>query len=94
MTSHPAIRNLLAQAGLKTSLNRIKVLNTLDECAQSSGISMLELYGHLSRQGEPIPLPSVRQVVYRLKQAGLLDKDERGNYQIRDGANKDFPGDA
>lgn len=72
-------RHLLAQAGLRVSLSRIKVLSTL---SQSTPLSTLELHQLLVDKGENISLLSVRQVVCRLKDSGLLLRDEGGTYRL------------
>ena len=72
-------RHLLAQAGLRVSLSRIKVLSAL---SQSIPLSTLELHQVLVGQGENISLLSVRQVVCRMKDAGLLLRDELGAYRL------------
>lgn len=67
------MRQLLQQAGLKISLARLKVLEML--CLASlEGCDILtrELHERLVEAGEPLSLVSVRQVVGRMVDNGLV----------------------
>lgn len=66
---HRKLRQMLQQAGLKTSLPRLKVLEML---CLGGGISSRLLHERLLEAGEPLSLVSVRQVLGRMVEGGLV----------------------
>ncbi|OCX15291.1 Fur family transcriptional regulator [Ectopseudomonas hydrolytica] len=73
------MRELLHAAGLRTTLTRQKVAAVLYS-AGKDGVSVKDLHQKLAVAGEPLDVRSVRQVLSRLKQKGLLVLQERGRY--------------
>jgi Fe2+ or Zn2+ uptake regulation protein len=70
---HRQLRRMLQQAALKTSLPRLKVLEMLCLAAlHGGGISSRLLHERLVEAGEPLSLVSVRQVLGRLVEGGLV----------------------
>ncbi|WP_280325135.1 hypothetical protein [Pseudomonas sp. BN102] len=70
---HRQLRRMLQQAGLKTSMPRLKVLEILCLAAlQGGGLSSRLLHEHLVEAGEPLSLASVRQVLGRMVEGGLV----------------------
>ncbi|BBP82849.1 MULTISPECIES: hypothetical protein [Pseudomonas] len=73
MSDHQHLRHLLQEAGLKASLPRLKVLEVLCDASQESGgISTRLLHERLNAAGEPLSLISVRQVLGRMLESGLV----------------------
>jgi hypothetical protein len=70
---HLQLRMMLQEAGLKTSMPRLKVLEMLCLASlQGGGISSRHLHERLVEAGEPLSLVSVRQVLGRMVESGLV----------------------
>ncbi|WP_342246303.1 hypothetical protein [Pseudomonas sp. OTU5201] len=70
---HRQVRQMLQQAGLKTSMLRLKVLEILCIASQDgSDIPSRALHERLVEAGEPLSLVSVRQVLGRMVDRGLV----------------------
>lgn len=67
------LRQMLQQAGLKTSMPRLKVLEILCLASlEGSDIPSRGLHERLVEAGEPLSLASVRQVLGRMVDSGLV----------------------
>ncbi|MFZ6048860.1 hypothetical protein ACFW0H_22405 [Pseudomonas sp. CR3202] len=67
------LRQMLQQAGLKTSLPRLKVLEILCLASlEGDDIASRVLHERLVEAGEPLSLASVRQVLGRMVESGLV----------------------
>ncbi|UCO96233.1 hypothetical protein LF844_16225 [Metapseudomonas lalkuanensis] len=67
------LRQMLLQAGLKTSMPRLKVLEILCLASLEGGnIPSRVLHERLVEAGEPLSLVSVRQVLGRMVGSGLV----------------------
>ncbi|MBD2838928.1 hypothetical protein ID144_17940 [Pseudomonas sp. JM0905a] len=67
------LRQMLQQSGLKTSMPRLKVLEILCLASLDGGnISSRVLHERLVGAGEPLSLVSVRQVLGRMVDSGLV----------------------
>ena len=70
---HRQLRRMLKQAGLKTSMPRLKVLEMLYLAAlQGGGLSSRLLHERLVEAGDPLSLVGVRQVLGRMVEGGLV----------------------
>ncbi|MDE3735239.1 MULTISPECIES: hypothetical protein [Pseudomonas] len=70
---HRQLRQMLQQAGMKTSMPRLKVLEILCLASQEgSDIPSRVLHERLVEAGEPLSLVSVRQVLGRMVDRGLV----------------------
>lgn len=79
------LRTLIQNAGLRSSMSRLKVTAALCDASargrtQGVGVSGSELHQQLSRAGEPLCLASVRDVLRRLQQNGLVQRTGRDQY--------------
>ncbi|WP_242443151.1 hypothetical protein [Pseudomonas sp. LFM046] len=80
---HRQLRLMLQEAGLKTSMPRLKVLEML--CLVSldgSDIRSRVLHERLVEAGEPLSLVSVRQVLGRMVESGLVVAGGGGRYRL------------
>lgn len=67
------LRQMLQQAGLKTSMPRLKVLEILCQAyLEGNDIPSRVLHERLVEAGEPLSLVSVRQVLGRMVDSGLV----------------------
>lgn len=75
------LRQALINAGLRTSLPRVKVLLALqgDHC---EGLTSHQLHEQLVSAGEQLSLLSVRQVIGRLCERDLLVRVGRDQYRL------------
>ncbi|BAN49321.1 hypothetical protein [Metapseudomonas resinovorans] len=70
---HRLLRQMLQQAGLKTSMPRLKVLEILCQSSlEGCDIPSRTLHERLVEAGEPLSLVSVRQVLGRMVDSGLV----------------------
>lgn len=77
------LRQMLQQAGLKTSLPRLKVLEILCLASLDGGdISSRVLHERLVEAGEPLSLVSVRQVLGRMVDSGLVAAQGGSRYRL------------
>lgn len=65
--------SLLKQAGLKITMPRVKILNTL-ESAEPRHISAEELYRQLHDEGENLGLATVYRVLNQFHEVGLVSR--------------------
>ncbi|MDH4585309.1 hypothetical protein E8F20_25970 [Pseudomonas sp. BN415] len=80
---HRQLRQMLQQAGLKTSMPRLKVLEILCLASQEgSDIPSRVLHERLVEAGEPLSLVSVRQVLGRMVDRGLLVAQGRSRFRL------------
>ncbi|CAD5107481.1 hypothetical protein [Zestomonas carbonaria] len=79
-------RRILQEAGLRNSLGRLKIIKALWRIAGEQGtVSSKQLHLELAESGEPLSLISVRQVLKRLTQAGLVVRDGVDRYRPASG---------
>jgi hypothetical protein len=74
------LRQMLQQSGLKTSMPRLKVLEILCLASLEGGIPSRILHKRLVEAGEPLSLVSVRQVLGRMVDSGLVVALGGGRY--------------
>lgn len=80
---HRQLRLMLQQAGLKTSMPRLKVLEILCLASfDSHDIPSRVLHERLVEAGEPLSLVSVRQVLGRMVDSGLVEALGAGRYRL------------
>ena len=72
-------RQLLALAGLRCSLPRLKLLDALSVLGSSTAA---ELHAHLQGCGPSIGFDCVSQSLRRLHQSGMLVRDMRKRYSL------------
>ena len=80
---HRQLRLMLQESGLKTSMPRLKVLEML--CLASldgSDIRSRVLHERLVDAGDPLSLVSVRQVLGRMVDSGLVVAQGSGRYRL------------
>lgn len=70
---------MLRQAGLRVTNQRVSVLDTLTE--REDAVTAQDLYLEFRRQGEGIGLSTVYRTLTSLVDAGLLDTFQRGGEQ-------------
>lgn len=73
-------RRLLQAVGLRCSMPRLKVVEALYGADDEQGISSRELHRQLSEAGEPLSLVSVRQVLRRMQDKGMVQAVGRSRY--------------
>ncbi|MCY1279003.1 hypothetical protein D9M68_264830 [compost metagenome] len=74
---------MLQDAGLKNSLGRLKIIEALRRLAGEQGrVSCKELHWALAESGSPLSLVSVRQVLRRLAQKGLVVREGVDFYRL------------
>ncbi len=77
------LRQMLQQAGLKTSLPRLKVLEILCLASlEGDDIASRVLHERLVEGGEPLSLASVRQVLGRMVDSGLVVAQGGSRYRL------------
>ena len=74
-------RQWLQAVGLRFSMPRLKVVEMLYGTSEL-GVSSRELHRQLSEAGEPLSLVSVRQVLRRMEQHGLVEATGRSRYRL------------
>lgn len=75
-------RELLQAVGLRCSMPRLKVVEALYGADEVQGISSRELHRQLSEAGEPLSLVSVRQVLRRMQDRGMVQATGRSRYRL------------
>ena len=75
-------RALLQAVGLRFSMPRQKVVEALYGADEDQGISSRELHQQLSEAGEPLSLVSVRQVLRRMEESGMIQATGRSRYRL------------
>lgn len=75
-------RELLRAVGLRCSMPRLKVVEALYAADEEQGISSRELHQQLSEAGEPLSLVSVRQVLRRMEDRGMVQATGRSRYRL------------
>ncbi|WP_181278317.1 transcriptional repressor [Pseudomonas aeruginosa] len=71
--THSPVKQMLKEAGLKMSLARLKVIDALWEASGEQGrVPIRTLHRRLSETGTPLSLVSIRQVLGRLVESGLV----------------------
>lgn len=75
-------REWLQAAGLRFSMPRLKVVEALCSANDEAGVSARELHRQLSDAGEPLSLVSVRQVLRRMEENGLVQATGRSRYRL------------
>ena len=80
--SRRQFRQLLQTVGLRCSMPRLKVVEALYGADDEQGISSRELHRQLSEAGEPLSLVSVRQVLRRMEENGLVQTTGRSRYRL------------
>ncbi|ABR84662.1 MULTISPECIES: hypothetical protein [Pseudomonas aeruginosa group] len=79
--THSPVKQMLKEAGLKMSLARLKVIDALWEASGEQGrVPIRALHQRLSETGTPLSLVSIRQVLGRLVDSGLVTLDEQDVY--------------
>jgi Fe2+ or Zn2+ uptake regulation protein len=61
---------------------RLKVVEALCSANDEEGVSARELHRQLSDAGEPLSLVSVRQVLRRMEENGLVQTTGRSRYRL------------
>ncbi|AOE85865.1 hypothetical protein [Pseudomonas sp. TCU-HL1] len=80
---HHQLRLMLQDAGLKTSMPRLKVLEILCLASfEGHDIAGRVLHERLVEAGEPLSLVSVRQVLGRMVESGLVEAQGGGRYRL------------
>ncbi|VXC42809.1 Fur family transcriptional regulator [Pseudomonas sp. 8Z] len=74
-------RQWLQAAGMRFSMPRLKVVEALYG-ADAQGVSSRELHQRLSDAGEPLSLVSVRQVLRRMQDHGLVEDTGQSRYRL------------
>lgn len=75
-------RALLQAVGLRFSMPRQKVVEALYGADEDEGISSRELHQQLNQAGEPLSLVSVRQVLRRMEEGGMIQATGRSRYRL------------
>lgn len=75
-------REWLQAAGLRFSMPRLKVVEALYGADDERGVSSRELHRQLSEAGEPLSLVSVRQVLRRMEEHGMVQATGRSRYRL------------
>lgn len=75
-------REWLQAVGLRFSMPRLKVVEALCSANDEQGLSARELHRQLSEAGEPLSLVSVRQVLRRMEENGLVQTTGRSRYRL------------
>lgn len=76
--THSPVKQMLKEAGLKMSLARLKVIDALWEASGEQGrVPIRTLHRRLSETGTPLSLVSIRQVLGRLVESGLVTSTNR-----------------
>lgn len=75
-------REWLQAAGLRLSMPRLKVVEALCSANDEQEISARALHQQLSDAGEPLSLVSVRQVLRRMEENGLVQTTGRSRYRL------------
>ncbi|VFT59839.1 hypothetical protein [Pseudomonas aeruginosa] len=79
--THSPVKQMLKEAGLKMSLARLKVIDALWEASGEQGrVPIRALHQRLSETGTPLSLVSIRQVLGRLVDSGLVTLHEQDVY--------------
>ncbi|HBN9705166.1 transcriptional repressor [Pseudomonas aeruginosa] len=79
--THSPVKQMLKEAGLKMSLARLKVIDALWEASGEQGrVPIRTLHRRLSETGTPLSLVSIRQVLGRLVESGLVTLDAQDVY--------------
>ena len=76
------LRQLLQAVGLRCSLPRLKVVEALYRVDGEQGISSRDLHRRLSEAGELLSLVSVRQVLRRMQDGGMVQAVGRSRYGL------------
>ncbi|WAG80961.1 hypothetical protein LMK08_09990 [Metapseudomonas furukawaii] len=77
------LREMLRRAGLKASMPRLKVLEILYLASWEGGeLSSRRLHERLQDAGEPLTLVSVRQVLGRMVDSGLVIAEGGHRYRL------------
>ncbi|TRX76639.1 hypothetical protein [Pseudomonas mangiferae] len=77
------LKERLRQAGLKTSLPRLKILDALHQATlDKGGSSARALHADLVEAGLPISLGGVRQVICRLSSHGVIIHEAKNRYSF------------
>ncbi|MBD1554322.1 fe2+ zn2+ uptake regulation protein [Pseudomonas typographi] len=75
------IKDMLKHFGLRTSLIRLKVIDTLLQAEREAhSIGMRGVHGRLASQDVPLSFLSVREVLKRLCQEGLVSMNDDKTY--------------
>jgi Fur family ferric uptake transcriptional regulator len=80
----PDSRQLLQAVGLRCSMPRLKVVEALYGADSEQGLSSRELHQQLREAGEPLSLVSVRQVLRRMQDKGVVRAVGRSRYCLVD----------
>lgn len=75
-------REWLQAVGLRFSMPRLKVVEALCAADEEQGVSARELHQQLSDAGEPLSLVSVRQVLRRMEDNGMVQATGRSRYRL------------
>lgn len=75
-------REWLQAVGLRFSMPRLKVVEALYSADEEQGVSARELHQQLSEAGEPLSLISVRQVLRRMEENGMVQATGRSRYRL------------
>ncbi|MFV9682707.1 transcriptional repressor [Pseudomonas sp. NY15367] len=75
-------REWLQAVGLRFSMPRLKVVEALASANDEQGMSARELHRQLGEAGEPLSLVSVRQVLRRMEENGLVQTTGRSRYRL------------
>ena len=75
-------REWLQAVGLRFSMPRLKVVEALCGANDEQGVSARELHRQLNEAGEPLSLVSVRQVLRRMEENGLVQTTGRSRYRL------------
>ncbi|WP_263139831.1 Fur family transcriptional regulator [Pseudomonas sp. RIT-PI-AD] len=77
------LKERLREAGLKTSLPRLKILEALHRATlENGGASARALHDDLVEAGVPLSLGGVRQVICRLSSHGLILHEANHRYSF------------
>lgn len=83
LASNEQIKAMLRHFGLRTSLIRLKVIDTLLQAEREArGIGMRGVHGRLADQAPALSFMSVREVLKRLRQEGLVSLNADKTYRI------------
>lgn len=75
-------REWLQAVGLRFSMPRLKVVEALCVADEEQGVSARELHQQLCDAGEPLSLVSVRQVLRRMEDNGMVRATGRSRYRL------------
>ncbi|MGG2396078.1 transcriptional repressor [Pseudomonas sp. SH1-B] len=75
-------REWLQAVGLRFSMPRLKVVEALCTADEERGVSARELHQQLNEAGEPLSLISVRQVLRRMAENGMVQATGRSRYRL------------